>query len=67
MSAMLDRYSEQQAAFWIDGYFSVKPGQTPEEAAVEAKAELIKRFQKHIEHIEAFTVERFLEMKAKGI
>lgn len=70
-SAMTDQYSEQQVAFWIDGYYSVMPAEprrkTPELAFQFAKDELVERFLLHIRSIEEMTWERWQVMKEAGI
>ena len=66
-SAILDRYSEQQAAFWIDGYFNPQPNETDESAFDRAKAELISHLENHIDQVREFGVDTFLYLKRKGI
>jgi hypothetical protein len=69
--AILNQYTEQQVAFWIDGYYTVCPSspetKTPEAAFEKAKSAVIRAFEKHIAEVEAMQCGRFLEMKAKGI
>ena len=61
--ALLNMYTEPQVAFWIDGYFSVRPQdpamKTAALAFVHAKQQAIDAMQRHIDEISAMSFERW--------
>ncbi len=71
-SAILDRYSAEQVAFWIDGYY-IHPGgasglpKSREEAFAMAKDMLIHHMHNHIANIEAMSFDQWIKRKEAGI
>lgn len=66
-SAILNRYSAEQVAFWIDGYYLPGPMHDPQKSFKHAKEQLIDHMFEHIRNIEAMTFEQWIKMKEAGI
>ena len=66
-SAFLDRYSAEQVAFWIDGYYTPDPKHDPQKSFKHAKEQLTDHMLEHIRNIEAMTFEQWIVRKEAGI